>query len=101
MALLLHPDKNPRSEAAVAFKRVSDAFAVLSAPESRAEYDAASDVALIEEIANSSGKDGDHSAEGFTPATAQPEPADLARPPDLSHGPPNLKKRRGKASRPR
>ena len=43
MALLLHPDKNPEERAAVAFKRVTEAWDVLSHPAGRAEYDATLD----------------------------------------------------------
>src|SRR5215472_8613480 len=35
----LHPDRNPDSEATVQFQRLSEAYAVLSDPASRAEYD--------------------------------------------------------------
>ena len=43
MALLLHPDKNPEESAALAFKRVNDAWGVVGAALSRAEYDATLD----------------------------------------------------------
>lgn len=39
LALLLHPDKNPFSFAELAFKLVSDAWAVLSDPAQKAQYD--------------------------------------------------------------
>ena len=35
----LHPDRNPDNEATVQFQRLSEAYAVLSDPASRAEYD--------------------------------------------------------------
>jgi hypothetical protein len=39
LALLLHPDKNPFSFSEFAFKLVSDAWAVLSDPAQKAQYD--------------------------------------------------------------
>ncbi|WJX41246.1 hypothetical protein P8452_28628 [Trifolium repens] len=39
LALLLHPDKNPFSFSELAFKLVSDAWAVLSDPAQKAQYD--------------------------------------------------------------
>lgn len=81
MALLLHPDKNPHASAAAAFKRVGDAFATLSDPYERAEYDANID----------NGGDGTGEEEG---ALADEGPV---RPPDnMPAGPPSLKKRKAR-----
>jgi len=83
MALLLHPDKNPEESAAVAFKKVSDAWDALSTPLNRAEYDAGLDGSL---------------GEGDEEAKAEAEKEDVrefARSGDtgVPSGPPGLKKR--------
>ena len=80
MALLLHPDKNPHASAAAAFKKVGDAFAVLSDPCERAEYDASID----------NGGDGT----GEEDVTEDGGPV---RPPEnMPDGPPGLKKRKAR-----
>ena len=77
MALMLHPDKNPHETAAAAFKKVSDAFAVLGSAYERAEYDAGLD---------------DGTNEGFDEA----EDGVIRPPEDMPSGPPGLKKRRAR-----
>lgn len=78
MALLLHPDKNPAESAAAGFKKVSDAFTVLSDAYERGEYDATLDGGL-------GLADPDAAEEG---ANLPPTPANTVE------GPPGLKKRR-------
>lgn len=77
MALLLHPDKNPHESAAAAFKKVQDAYAVVSVPLERAEYDANID----------GGGDGTGEEEAADDGTVRP-------PEDMPSGPPGLKKRK-------
>jgi len=79
MALLLHPDKNSHESAATAFKKVGDAFAVLSDPLQRAEYDASVDNGEALESEDGALADGE------------------VRPPDdMPSGPPGLKKRKAR-----
>ena len=90
MALMLHPDKNPSERAPVGFKRVQDAYDVLSDVLSRAEYDA--------EVDNGGplgGTDGEGGADGGTGAPDVTNQA-AAPPMHVPEGPPGLKKRRGK-----
>ena len=82
MALMLHPDKNPDEQAAVAFKKVSDAFTVLSDSRERAEYDASIDGGVL----------GDEE---------QTEEGPVRPPEGMPDGPPGLKKRRPRPPGPR
>ena len=82
MSLLLHPDKNPRESAARAFKRVADAYAVLSDAYGRAEYDA--------------DLDGGGTGEGEGAEGVEEGPVFS---PDMPSGPPGLKKRKGRPAR--
>jgi len=84
MALMLHPDKNPDEQAAVAFKRVTDAWDALSTPLARAEYDAGLDGVLE---GDEEGKAAEADAESLR---------EFARSGDtgVPSGPPGLKKRR-------
>ena len=88
MALMLHPDKNPDESAAVAFKKVSDAWEALSTALNRAEYDAGLDGGLGE---------GDEQIK----AEERKEVREFARSGEsgVPTGPPGLKKRKPKPPR--
>ena len=75
MALLLHPDKNPRESAAGAFKKISDAFVTLSNPCERAEYDAGLDSGL-----GSEEESADERSTSTCPPERMPGPKSRKRP---------------------
>ena len=85
MALLLHPDKNPEEVAAVAFKRVTDAWESLGLALPRAEYDAQLDGGTA---STEDAEDAGNSEAGGVRAGR----GDASAP----QGPPGLKKRRAR-----
>ena len=89
MALMLHPDKNPDESAAVAFKKVSDAWEALSTPLNRAEYDAGLDGGLGEGDEETKAEEQKEEVREFARSGETGVPT----------GPPGLKKRKPKPPR--